>query len=142
MNIKPSCDVAAPLMAIDEVVRIDTFGITAKKTISASEPFFSGHFPKYPIFPGVFIIEVVNQAAICYATNYGGRVSMTELRSVRFFSQVLPGDVLECDCHCVVSPEAELLTVDALCRCESRRVASVKLTYRMEKPFDSQPRRD
>jgi 3-hydroxyacyl-[acyl-carrier-protein] dehydratase len=142
LSIKLTCDVAAPLLAIDEVVRVDTLGITTKRFVSPSEPFFLGHFPTYPIFPGVFIIEAVNQAAICYGSKYVGRLRMTEIRSVRFFSQVLPGDVLECDCHCMVSPETELLTVDALCRCEARKVASVKLTYRMEKALDPQSRRD
>lgn len=142
MSIKLTCDVAAPLQAIDEVVRIDTLGITIKKLVSPSEPFFLGHFPTYPIFPGVFIIEAVNQAAIYYGSKYVGRLRMTEIRSVRFFSQVLPGDVLQCDCQCVGSPKGELLMVDALCRCEARKVASVKLTYRMEKALDSQPRRD
>lgn len=135
-------DVAAPLRAIDEVVRIDDFGITAKKVVSANEPFFAGHFPSYPIFPGVFIIETVNQAAICFATHYGGQLRMTEIRSARFLSPVLPGDVLKCDCRCTVSTEAEILMVDALCCCGSRKVASIKLTYRLERVFDSQPRGD
>lgn len=141
MIMKWSWDVAAPLRAIDEVVRIDDFGITAKKAVSANEPFFAGHFPRYPIFPGVFIIEMVNQAAICFAAQFGGgQLRMTEIRSARFLSQVLPGDALECDCRCTVSTETEILMVDALCRCESRKVASIKLTYNLEKAFDSQPR--
>jgi hypothetical protein len=85
---------------------------------------------------------LANQAAIFFAAHYGGQLRMTEIRSARFLSQVLPGDVLECDCHCKISPEAETLMVDALCRCESRKVASIKLTYRLERVFDSQPRGD
>jgi 3-hydroxyacyl-[acyl-carrier-protein] dehydratase len=142
LSNKLTCDVAAPFQAIDEVVRIDSFGITTKKLVSPGEPAFLGHFPTYPIFPGVFIVEAVNQAAICYGSEYVGRLRMTEIRSVRFFSQVLPGDVLECDCHCVGSSETEVLMVDAVCCCEARKVASVKLTYRVEKALDSQPCRD
>ena len=95
-----------------------------------------GHFPDFPIFPGIFIIEAVHQAVIHYAVSYCGQVKIIEIRSVRFLSPVVPGDLLECDCRCAVMSENEQLQVKATCYCGERKVASVNLIYRLEKAND------
>jgi 3-hydroxyacyl-[acyl-carrier-protein] dehydratase len=128
-------DYAVPLLALDQIVSISDVGITTRKVLSSDEPYFMGHFPKFPIFPGIFIVEAVHQAVVYYAVNYFGRVKMIEIRAVRFFSPVVPGDLLECDCQCAAISE-ELLQVKATCRCGERRVASVNLIYCLEKAND------
>lgn len=136
MSTEAPDNYAVPLLALDQIESINNAGIKTRKAVSADEPYFIGHFPNCPIFPGVFIIEAVHQAVIHYAANYCGRVRMIEIRSVRFLSPVAPGDLLECDCRCAVRSEDGLLQVKATCYCGSRRVASVNLAYCIEKADD------
>lgn len=134
---------AAPLFALDEVARSDEQGIVTKKTVSSDEPFFEGHFPGRPVFPGVFIFEAVHQAAKYYASSRHGRdADLIEIRSLRFISPVQPGDTLECDCRCDPSEEGRQMRVSAVCRCGQRKVAEVKLLYRLRDADAPQPRAD
>jgi len=52
-----------PFLLIDRVVEITRKQrIVAIKNVSANEPFFAGHFPGFPIMPGVLIVEAMAQA--------------------------------------------------------------------------------
>ena len=134
---------AAPLFALDEVTRADELGIVTRRAVSPDEPFFAGHFPGHPVFPGVFIFEAVDQAAKYYASSRHGReADLVEIRSLRFLSPVQPGDTLECDCGCALSEEGRQMSVAAVCRCGSRKVAEVKLLYRLGDADAPQPRAD
>jgi 3-hydroxyacyl-[acyl-carrier-protein] dehydratase len=122
---------AAPLRAVDRVLRLDESGITTRKAVAGNEPFFPGHYPDYFIYPGVFIIEAVQQAAQIYARRHVGQVKLVEVRSARFLSALLPGAVLDCDCKCTLLPEGKL-RVDATCRHGEVTAATVKLVYQVE----------
>jgi 3-hydroxyacyl-[acyl-carrier-protein] dehydratase len=53
-----------PFLLVDRVVEINTGeSIVAYKNLSVNEPFFDGHFPDKPIFPGVMLLEAMAQAA-------------------------------------------------------------------------------
>lgn len=54
-----------PFLLVDRVVELDLEEkrIRAYKNVSINEPFFNGHFPQFPIMPGVLIIEAMAQAA-------------------------------------------------------------------------------
>jgi len=55
-----------PFLLVDRVTELDIAEgkfIRAYKNVSINEPFFNGHFPDYPIMPGVLIIEAMAQAA-------------------------------------------------------------------------------
>ena len=53
-----------PFLLVDRVVEL-TLGesIVAYKNLSVNEPFFNGHFPDKPVFPGVLLVEAMAQAA-------------------------------------------------------------------------------
>ncbi len=122
----------APLVALDQVVELTSAGIRTVKAVSGNEAFFAGHFPGFPIFPGVFIIEAVHQAAQAYvAEQWPGEVDarLTEVSSVRFLSPVRPGEVLEIACRCDVRLADGELLVRADCACRGRPVAVVALRY-------------
>ncbi|ODN29675.1 3-hydroxyacyl-ACP dehydratase FabZ [Fervidobacterium thailandense] len=59
-NILPHRD---PILLVDEVLEIQEDRILAKKIISSDESVLKGHFPEYPIYPGVYIIEGLAQTA-------------------------------------------------------------------------------
>lgn len=64
--------------------------------IDASEPVFAGHYPDFPIFPGVCVVECVHKSALATAPA-GAALTLAALDSARFVGAVFPGDVLGID---------------------------------------------
>ena len=53
-----------PFLLLDRVIGFEKEkSLTAIKNVSVNEPFFQGHFPDFPVMPGVLIIEAMAQAA-------------------------------------------------------------------------------
>ena len=89
-----------PMLLIDRIVEMEPrTRIVALKNVSINEPQFAGHFPDYPIMPGVMMVEAIAQA--------GGALLLTEIPdredklmvftgidSARFRRPVVPGDQL------------------------------------------------
>lgn len=98
-----------PFLLIDRVTGYeDGKRLTAIKNVSYNEPFFQGHFPIKPLFPGVLIVEAMAQAtAILSFRAQGGYPAEGELYllvgidNTRFRRQVVPGDQLVIDVEIV-----------------------------------------
>jgi len=127
--LKPVKDYAAPLVALDEVIRIDETGVTTRKQVKAIEPFFVGHYPNNPIYPGVFIVEAIQQAVKYYAAFYGRQIKLLEVRSTRFIAPVQPGDTLEITCQCTFQSDYQFLKVKAVCCTQNNQVAVAMLNF-------------
>jgi len=57
-----------PFLFVDQVLEFEhAKRLLAVKNVTMNEPFFAGHFPQQPIFPGVLIIEALAQAATVFA---------------------------------------------------------------------------
>lgn len=88
-----------PFLLVDKVVELEegkrAVGI---KNVSVNEPFFQGHFPEYPIMPGVLIIEAMAQvgavAMMSIDENKGKLGVFVGIDKVRFKKEVRPGDTL------------------------------------------------
>ena len=69
------------------------------KSVTFSEPYFSGHFPKEPVMPGVLIIEALAQvgavAVLSKEENKGKTAYFGAINSAKFKQKVLPGDRLK-----------------------------------------------
>lgn len=97
-----------PFLLVDKVIELEpgkrAVGI---KNVSANEPFFQGHFPDYPIMPGVLIVEALAQiAGIAVAAieeNKGKLGVFAGIDSMKFKNQVLPGDVLTLEAEILLS---------------------------------------
>ncbi len=91
-----------PLLLVDRVISFEAGkDIVALKNVSINEPFFSGHFPHYPVMPGVLIVEALAQAAAILTlrtedtTNKDDRVYyFVGIDGVRFKKPVMAGDQL------------------------------------------------
>ena len=88
------------LDGVDEVVPGER--IVGRKNVSANEPYLQGHFPDYPIMPGVLIVEALAQLCCVLAFKTSGRKPtdgylhyLAGLDGARFKRRVRPGDVLE-----------------------------------------------
>lgn len=93
-----------PFLFVDEVTKIEDNRIEAVKRIQGDEYFFPGHFPNYPLMPGVLIIEALAQASgILLLKNKPearGKLNLfLGIDKVRFRQQVRPGDTLKLICE-------------------------------------------
>ncbi|MFI6849634.1 hypothetical protein OG535_07055 [Kitasatospora sp. NBC_00085] len=90
----------SPVTAAVQVVRpsvLDAGGRTAAATtvvVGADEPVLPGHYPGFPIFPGVCVIECVRLSALAAPPPGAGPLTLAEVESTRFLSPVFPGDEL------------------------------------------------
>jgi 3-hydroxyacyl-[acyl-carrier-protein] dehydratase len=88
-----------PFLLVDRIEEIEP-GVRAVglKNVTQNEPFFQGHFPDYPVMPGVLIIEAMAQVGavgVMAGGEYRDRLALfAGIDGVRFRRQVLPGDVL------------------------------------------------
>jgi 3-hydroxyacyl-[acyl-carrier-protein] dehydratase len=85
---------------IDRVTRLDIPGraLTAEATVPAESPVFEGHFPGYPLLPGVLLTETMAQASGYLLLALNGFARMPFLMAVdkaRFRAFVGPGEAIE-----------------------------------------------
>jgi 3-hydroxyacyl-[acyl-carrier-protein] dehydratase len=66
----------------------------ALKNVTVNEPFFQGHFPGYPVMPGVLVIEALVQLSAVLAHDHGLTLDLSGISGARFKRQVSPGDQL------------------------------------------------
>jgi 3-hydroxyacyl-[acyl-carrier-protein] dehydratase len=88
-----------PFILVDRIIEMaEGKRAVGIKNVSANEPFFQGHFPGFPIMPGVLIMEALAQVGavlILSKEEYKGHLAFyAGLDEVRFKRQVIPGDVL------------------------------------------------
>ena len=89
-----------PFLLVDRVTECDMESrIVGIKNVTVNEPFFSGHFPEFPVMPGVLIIEAMAQVACILAAkiiNKEGHSSVffTGIDKAKFRHPVRPGDQL------------------------------------------------
>lgn len=88
-----------PFLLVDRILEVE-IGVKAIgiKNVSANEQYFIGHFPNYPVMPGVLIAEALAQVgaiAILMAEEYRGKLGFfAGIDNFRFRQQVFPGDTL------------------------------------------------
>lgn len=89
-----------PFLLVDKILELEegkrAVGI---KNVTANEEFFNGHFPDYPVMPGVLIIEALAQvgavAMLIKDENRGRLAFFAGIDNCRFKRQVRPGDQLK-----------------------------------------------
>ena len=90
----------APMLLVDEISSISDTEIVCTKTFDEDEPFLQGHFPDYPLVPGVILCECCLQAGALLLSDIasleGNIVPIaTRMDGVKFKKMVRPGDTVE-----------------------------------------------
>ena len=90
-----------PFLLIDKITDINLGkSVTGIKSVTFNEPFFPGHFPNYPVMPGVLILESMAQTAACLVAfadktlSNDNLVFFTGVEKAKFRKPVSPGCIL------------------------------------------------
>jgi 3-hydroxyacyl-[acyl-carrier-protein] dehydratase len=118
-----------PFLLVDRILEVEegksAVGI---KNVSANEEFFNGHFPDYPVMPGVLIVEALAQvgavAMLKKEENRGRLAFFAGIDGCRFKRQVKPGDQLRLEVEIVrlrgpIGKGKAVATVDGEIACEA-----------------------
>ena len=89
-----------PFLWLDEVVNVDGRQLHARKVVPADLDVFRGHYPQFPVLPGVLLCEAAFQAGAVLIAHIeppqGGSVPVvTRVNNVQFRHLVRPGDTLD-----------------------------------------------
>jgi len=125
-----------PFLLVDRVTELEV-GKRAVgfKNVTANEEFFNGHFPDYPVMPGVLIVEALAQvgavAALSLEENKGRLAFFAGIDSCRFKKQVVPGDVLRLEVELTkmrgpIGKGKAVATVDGQVACEAELTFALK----------------
>ncbi|MFS0750329.1 3-hydroxyacyl-ACP dehydratase FabZ [Oceanobacillus sp. 1P07AA] len=125
-----------PFLLVDKVVEIqEGEKVTAIKNVSVNEPFFQGHFPEYPVMPGVLILEALAQtgaiAVLNIEANRGKIGFLAGVDKCRFKRQVKPGDQLNLQVEIIrmkgpIGKGKGIATVDGEVACEAEITFAIK----------------
>ena len=89
-----------PFLLVDRILGVTGEGkVTGIKNVTANEPFFPGHFPGFPVMPGVLILEAMAQVGGAYLLQHEPEkdrkwIFFTGVDNARFRRPVRPGDQL------------------------------------------------
>jgi len=128
-----------PFLLVDRILACDPgVSIRGLKNVTFNEPFFQGHFPGFPLMPGVLVIEALAQLSALLAY-YSGEakpcgkslIYFAGIDGARFKRQVVPGDqlILEAEVIRIIRGIGKFrtrATVDGELACEAELIAAIR----------------
>ena len=88
-----------PMLLVDSILELEEERIVGIKNVTVNEPYFIGHFPEYPVMPGVLVVEAMAQVAgVLVLKSLPDRknklVLLATIEEAKFRGKVRPGDQL------------------------------------------------
>ena len=98
--IKAAIPHREPFLLVDEIVEQSDNRIVCRKRFTGDEFWYAGHYPRFPLTPGVLLVEAAMQAGAVLLARFaaespGGVPVATRINNVKFKTMVRPGDTIE-----------------------------------------------
>ena len=125
-----------PFLLIDEVLELEPgIRIVARKHIKEDEYWFKGHFPEYPVTPGVLIIEMLAQAgAVCMLTlpEHKGKIGLLAgIDNAKFRRQVMPGETLTLEVE-IIKVRGPIGIGKAIATVDGQKAVSAEISFALK----------
>jgi 3-hydroxyacyl-[acyl-carrier-protein] dehydratase len=120
-----------PFLLVDRIVEMDTDRIVGIKNVTANEPFFEGHFPEFPVMPGVLMVEAMAQVGgVLVLSKMEDRKSKLVLLAgvdgAKFRRPVRPGDQLRIEVK-VLRQKSTMVKVAGTCTVDGALAAEAEI---------------
>ena len=131
-----------PFLLVDRIVEMEPERIVGIKQVTANEPFFQGHFPEFPVMPGVLIVEAMAQAAgVLVLKSMPDRenklVLLVAIENARFRRPVVPGDTLRMEMK-VIKRKATVAKMSGIATVDGQVAAEVEVMCKLAEKEDKQ----
>jgi beta-hydroxyacyl-ACP dehydratase FabZ len=131
-----------PFLLVDRIVEIEAERIVGIKNVTANEPFFNGHFPDFPVMPGVLIVEAMAQTAgVLVLKSIPDRdsklVLLVAIENARFRKPVVPGDTLRIEMS-VVKRRASVAKMAGRATVDGQLVAEAEVMCKLADKAESE----
>lgn len=120
-----------PFLLVDRIEELEAERVVGIKNVTVNEPFFAGHFPDYPVMPGVLIIEAMAQVAgVLVLSGIPDRKSKLVLLAgvdgAKFRKPVRPGDQLRMEMK-ILRSRASMAKVSGIATVDGAVVAEAEM---------------
>lgn len=120
-----------PFLLVDRIEELEAERVVGIKNVTVNEPFFAGHFPDYPVMPGVLIIEAMAQVAgVLVLSGIPDRknklVLLAGVDGAKFRKPVRPGDQLRMEMK-VLRSRASMAKVSGIATVDGTVVAEAEI---------------
>src|ERR1051326_1497964 len=131
-----------PFLLVDRIVEMEPERIVGIKNVTANEPFFTGHFPDFPVMPGVLIVEAMAQTAgVLVLKSIPDRenklVLLVAAENARFRRPVVPGDSLRMEMK-VIKRKASVAKMAGVATVDGQVVAEAEVMCKLADKVDKQ----
>lgn len=123
-----------PFLLVDKVKNYKKMdSCTGIKNVTVNENFFQGHFPDFPVMPGVLIIEAMAQTSAVLVSKsldvepYSKSVLFTGIENVKFRKSVFPGDTLELNVK-ILGNKMNIWFMEGVGMVEGKKVVEAKFS--------------
>ncbi|MCM3112037.1 3-hydroxyacyl-ACP dehydratase FabZ [Lederbergia lenta] len=126
-----------PFLLVDKITELEEGKkAVGLKNVTANEEFFNGHFPDYPVMPGVLIVEALAQvgavAMLIKEENRGRLAFFAGIDKCRFKRQVKPGDQLQLEVE-IIRIKGPIGKGKAVASVDGEVVCEAEITFALEK---------